>query len=297
MLEERNFGPVRFIPGPNKGRYPYCHSLYIGDAGVLIDPGSDRQRLQELRATGNLRMVWLSHWHEDHHTQLDLFPELPLWIGEHDAPPLSDLELMLDWYGLSDPGQRDFFRASMREQFHFQPRIADRLLKDGEVLDLDCVTAEVIHAPGHTAGHLAFFFREPQVLFLGDIDLTPFGPWYGDRNSSIEETMHSVAKLRQLPAKVWLTSHEKGIFLENPGALWDDYLRVIERRDEKLRNLLQNGPNMEEIVNTWIVYGRAREPREFYEFGERANMQKHLERMAHDGVLVCKDGAYSLREG
>jgi hydroxyacylglutathione hydrolase len=295
MFKEQSFGPVRFIPGPNKGRYPYCHSIFIEGAGVLIDPGSDRQRLQEMKAAGEVQMIWLTHWHEDHHTHLDLFPEVPLWIGEHDAPPLNDLELMLDWYGLTSPRHRDFFRASLREQFRFQPRQADRLLKDGELLDLGCVTVEVIHTPGHTPGHLAFLFREPQILFLGDIDLTPFGPWYGDRASSIEQTIGTVEKLREIPAKIWLTCHEKGLFMENPGALWDDYLRVIQRRDDKLLDILQSGATMDDIVNAWIVYGREREPREFYEFGEWANMQKHLDRLAQGGVIVCREGAYSLR--
>jgi hydroxyacylglutathione hydrolase len=294
MIEEQNFGPVRILPGPSKGRYPYCHSIYIEGAGVLIDPSSDRQRLQEMKDAGEVRMVWLSHWHEDHHMHLDLFPETPLWVSEHDAAPLTDLELMLDWYGLTNPLHRDFFRKSLREHFHFRPRIADRLLKDGELIDLGSVTAEVIHAPGHTPGHLAFFFREPQVLFLGDIDLTPFGPWYGDRDSSIEQTIKTVEKLRKIPAKVWLTCHEKGIFIENPGTLWDDYLQVIQRREEKLLELLQSGPTMDEIVNAWIVYGKEREPREFYEFGEWANMGKHLERLAQKGVIVCKEGAFSF---
>ena len=294
MLEERNFGPIRFMPGPGKGRYPYCHSVYIEEAGVLIDPGSDRQRLQEMKDRGEIRMIWLTHWHEDHHMHLDLFPDVPLWIGEHDAPALQDLELMLDWYSMSDPRIRDFFRASLLDQFHFRPRTADRLLKDGEVLDLGCVTAQVIHAPGHTPGHLAFYFREPQVLLLGDVDLTPFGPWYGDRDSSIEQTVSSVERLRNLPAEVWLTSHEKGVFTENPGVLWDNYLQVIRTRDGKLLELLKSGPTMEEIVNAWIVYGREREPREFFEFGERANMQKHLDRHMKEGVVLFDEGVFSL---
>ena len=45
-LEKRKFGPLKVIPGKNQGRYPYCHSIYIEEAGVLIDPGSDRERLQ-----------------------------------------------------------------------------------------------------------------------------------------------------------------------------------------------------------------------------------------------------------
>jgi hydroxyacylglutathione hydrolase len=294
MSEETSFGPLRFIPGPNKGRYPYCHSLFIEEAGVLIDPGSDRQRLQELKDLGLVRAVWLTHWHEDHHMHLDLFPDLPLWIGEYDAPALADLEVMLDWYGMSAGPIREFFRASLRDQFHVRPRAADRLLKDGEVIDLGCVKVEVIHAPGHTPGHLALYFREPQLLLLGDVDLTPFGPWYGDRDSSIDETIRSVEKLRAIPARVWLTSHEKGVFTENPGELWDGYLQVIHRREQRLLELLRSAPSMEEIVKAWIVYGREREPKEFFEFGERANIEKHLERLMKRGAVISEGGRFSL---
>jgi hypothetical protein len=29
------WGPVSVLPGKNQGRYPYCHSIYIEEAGVL----------------------------------------------------------------------------------------------------------------------------------------------------------------------------------------------------------------------------------------------------------------------
>lgn len=293
MFKEPNSSPVRLIPGPNKGRYPYCHSFFIEEAGVLIDPSSDRQQLQQMKERGEVRAIWLTHWHEDHQMHLDLFPDLPVWIGEHDAPALGGLETMLDWYGLNAGPAREFFSASLRDQFHVSPRRADRLLKDGEVIDLGCVSVEVIHAPGHTPGHLAFYFREPQVLLLGDVDLTPFGPWYGDRDSSIEETVATVERLRRIPAKIWLVSHEQGIFTENPGELWDRYLQVVRRREEKLVEFLQTGRSREEIINAWIVYGREREPKAFFEFGEWANIGKHLERLLKQGKVVKRGDRYT----
>jgi glyoxylase-like metal-dependent hydrolase (beta-lactamase superfamily II) len=75
--EERHFGPVWFIPGENRGRYPFCHSIYIEGARVLIDPASDRERLVQLRENPGVETVWLSHWHEDHFMHLDLFDGLP----------------------------------------------------------------------------------------------------------------------------------------------------------------------------------------------------------------------------
>ena len=295
-MEERKFGPVWFIPGERKGKYPYCHSLYIEDegGGILIDPSSDRERLSRLREDPGVKAVWLSHWHEDHLMHLGLFHDLPLWTSEQDAPPLADLETFLDWYAMDDSKgpHRSEFRQFMKEQFNFQPRNPDRFLEDGETLKLGSVTVEVIAAPGHTPGNLAFHFKEPGVLFLGDYDLTAFGPWYGDLYSSIEETMESIEHLRQIPAKVWITGHEDGVFEQEPGELWDQYLNVILQREERLLSLLGRPRERQEIIEAWIVYGKAREPKYFFEFGEWAIMEKHLQRLIQQGRVVHEQGRY-----
>ena len=291
-MKERHFGPITFIPGENQGKYPFCHSLYIEGAGVLMDPSSDRKRLMELRQSSNVKEIWLSHWHEDHLMHLDLFEDLPLCISEPDAPPLSDLELFLDSYGEMSKEERAYWKAVLLEQFHFRPRKPARFLENGEVIHLDRVTVEVIGAPGHSPGHTAFLFREPGVLFLADYDLSNFGPWYGDVHSSIQETIESVNYLRTVPAKVWLTSHETGVFEEEPGHLWDRYLDVITEREKKLLNLLEEPRSFAEIVGAWIVYGKPREPKAFWEFGERSLMKKHLEKLMKEGMVAEKEQRY-----
>ncbi|MCJ7784107.1 MAG: MBL fold metallo-hydrolase, partial [Desulfobacterales bacterium] len=200
-MEKQHFGPVWFIQGENRGKYPFCHSLYIEGAGVLIDPASDREALIRLRENQKVKMVWLSHWHEDHMMYLELFDDLPLWISEKDAPPLSDVEIFLDWYGMENDDYRNHWRAVLKEQFHYKPRSPTQFLRGGQTLDLGVVSVEVIPTPGHSPGHLAFFFEGLGVLFMGDYDLSKFGPWYGDTYSSIEETIDSVKYLRNIPAK------------------------------------------------------------------------------------------------
>ena len=294
-MKEHQIGPIRFLPGPKKGKYPHCHSVYIEGAGVLIDPASDREQLERLRKEEGVRMVWLTHWHEDHMTHLDLFSDLPLWIGRQDAPPLADLETFLDWYGMDQPENvhlRDIWTLIMTKQFRFAPRTPDRLLNDGELIELDDIPVRVIHSPGHTPGHLAFWFPEQEAIFLGDYDLTPFGPWYGDRYSSISQTRNSAAVLREIPAATWFTCHETGIFQGDTQALWDQYLAVIDRRTEKLMDFITTPHTMEEIINQWIVYGKPREPKDFFIFGERAIMGKHLEMLMESGDVVCEGNCY-----
>jgi glyoxylase-like metal-dependent hydrolase (beta-lactamase superfamily II) len=285
-MEERHFGPVWFIPGENKGKYPYCHSIYIEGAGILIDPASDRRRLEEIRDRHGVQAIWLSHWHEDHFMYLDLFGNVPLWISREDAPPLSDLDVLLDWYGVEKDEQRDYWRRFMLEQFHFRPRRPQGYLQGGEQIRLDGLTVDVIAAPGHTPGHLAFHFREPDVLFLGDYDLTRFGPWYGDIHSSIEQTIESIDRLKRINARVLLTSHETGVFEAPADDLWERYKRVIEAREEKLIQAVDQPKSLEEIVNLYLIYGRPREPLAFFEFCERALITKHIERLEQRGIVL-----------
>lgn len=290
-MEEKKFGPVRFIPGINRGKYPYCHSLYIEGAKILIDPASDRERLKRLRDEDGVEQVWLSHWHEDHFMDLDLFDELPLGIHPLDAPPLADVENFLDAYDIETPAFRESWRSIATDMFHYRPRIPQIALEEG-TLELGGLTVDILHTPGHTPGHLCFFFPEHGVLFLGDYDLTPFGPWYGDRDSSITETITSVRRLKKRPARTWLTCHETGIFQNQPGHLWSDYLEVIKKREGKLLELVAAPRTREEIINAWIVYRKERKPVDFYRFAEWAIIKKHLEGLMETGRVGLEDGRY-----
>lgn len=291
-MEERRFGPLRFIPGANKGKYPYCHSIFIEGAGILIDPSSDRERLAALRDRHEIRAVWLSHWHEDHFMHLDLFDDVPLGMHPADAPYLASMDSFLDGYGIEDENTRDIWKGLLKERFHFRPRRPEIHLEGHQRIALQDLTVDVVHAPGHTPGHLCFFFREPQILFLGDYDLTAFGPWYGDRQSCIDATRASVCMLRRLPACLWLTGHETGIFEAAPPELWDAYLGVIDQRRAALLAHLEAPRTMAEIVAAWIVYRRPREPLAFYRHAEQALMAKHLEELMAEGRVALDNGRY-----
>jgi glyoxylase-like metal-dependent hydrolase (beta-lactamase superfamily II) len=258
MPKEKRFGPVLFIPGENCGKYPNCHSVYVEIDKILIDPASDRERLIQLKQNPGVNAVWLTHWHEDHLMHLDLFDDVPLSVSEQDAPPLSELEVFMDSYGMNEQ-EREHWRPILKEELHFKSRRPRHFLRGGESIHLKTGAVEVIGTPGHTPGHLSFFFPGPKVLLLGDYDLTKFGPWYGDLNSSIYETIDSIKRLRNIPAKVWLTSHEAGIFEEEPGAKWDQYLAVIYEREKKTQKSVKDRSNLRancgNVYNLWQAEG------------------------------------------
>jgi len=98
--------------------------------------------------------------------------------------------------------------------------------------------------------------------------------------------------LQGLPARVWLTCHETGVFEAAPPPLWDRYLDVIRRRRADLLALLANPHSMNDIVDAWIVYKRPREPLAFYRHAEQSLMEKHLEELMAAGQVVQEGGRY-----
>jgi glyoxylase-like metal-dependent hydrolase (beta-lactamase superfamily II) len=292
-MEDRQFGRIRFVRGENGGKYPFNHSLYLwGDRSrVIIDPACSLEKLTRLKDEG-VDCVWLSHWHEDHIRYIDLFENRLLRISGRDFPPLTDINIFLDWYDIKIPQERSNWRKIMLEVFNFRPRSEANFLVDDETVDLGGLTIQVLPTPGHTPGHLSFFFPEEELLFLGDYDLTSFGPWYGDVYSDIEETIKSIHKLKAVPARRWVASHHTGLFEENPGRLWDDYENVIHERENKLLAFLEKPKTIAEICAAWLIYGRPREPKEMYEFNERVLVRKHLEYLQRQDKIILDDECY-----
>jgi len=265
---------------------------------VLIDPGSNRERLGALKEGPGVDQIWLSHYHEDHILYMDLFLDTELWMSEEDAPAMEETGTILDFYGIDDGEERGLWEKFLVEGFNYRPRkvnghFGNKVNNDGEI-DLGGVKVTVIPTPGHTPGNVSFLFEDLGILFIGDYDLLKFGPWYGDRNSSIEGTIESVNKLRNIPAKVWIPSHGKKIYDTDPGELWDGFLSVIDKRESDLLEFLGEPRTMEGIVNARIVYKKELEPKLFYDFGERALMKKHLERLMKSDV-VKEDGGRFFR--
>ena len=215
-------------------------------------------------------------------------------MPDADLTPYLGLDHLLHWYGFNDPGQAEEWRRIMICQFRYRPRHPDRTFGDGESFNFGKTRAEVVHTPGHTPGHSCFFFPREELLFLADLDLSRFGPWYGDTYSDLDAIIASVARVRRIQARYYLASHEQGLFTAPIDDLLDRYLAVVEEREQKLVECLREPRTREDIIGARIVYGRPREPKSFYDFGEWALMKKHLERMERRGEVREEDGKWRL---
>ncbi len=284
---------IRIVEGGKNGRYPYSHSLYIGDGGgFLVDAGSDPAEIERLREAEGISTVVMTHYHEDHFTYLSVLPDAEMWASAADAPALESLETLLARYGVLGTEWEGFYRKLFAGKFPFAPRKADRTVIDGEELRFGSTRAIAVVAPGHTPGHLCLLFPDDGILFLGDYDLTDFGPWYGDAPCGIDEFRRSARRLAGIGAGTCVVSHE-GPCIRGPIAdRMDAYLAVIDRREEALRDYLREPRTREEIIARRLIYGPGREG-PWFDYGEWALLSKHLEGMVARGEAVFLEGAYA----
>ena len=295
MMKETRFGNIIFVPGTDGARYPFCNSLYIDDEKkAIIDPASDETYLRKLAGEGCVDIIINSHYHEDHIAFNYLFPEAELYVHEAIGACFRSYTSFLDYCGVLDSEHRTEWDDLFLNKFHFQERTPSLEFADGELLTFGNTNMRVIHTPGHTAGHCSFHFPDQGILFLGDLDLSRFGPWYGDTVSDIDETIQSMRRLLEIPTDIYITSHETGIIRGDITERVEKYLNVITKREERLLEFLEEPRTVDEIVERWIIFKRELQPRYFFEFAERGMIIKHLERLIRDGKIESKEGKFHL---
>ena len=208
-LEELKIGNVTVLFGERGGKYPDGNTLLVrgGEESAIIDPALGLvARRDHLPAVDR---VINSHCHEDHIAGNFLFRDLPLHLHELDLHGIQSLDGLMDIYGYPEPMYTPWRKACV-ERFHFEPRPDALAYRDGDVFDLGGVRIRVIHAPGHTRGHCVLHIEPDDVLYLADVDLSSFGPYYGDAWSSLEEFEATLAQLRGFDARYYATFHHIG---------------------------------------------------------------------------------------
>ncbi len=220
-------------------------------------------------------------------------------VYTHDA----DLPAIQSWAGCEaafgyDEKTWNAQKQYMLDKFNFVTRPDAIGYEDNAVWDLGGgVTIRAIHMPGHTAGHCVLLVEPVGLAFLGDIELSGFGPYYGDRTSSLTDMRCTLKRLPSLPATIWVTSHHRGVYTDRASMLQDlkAFESKMELREQKLLNLLRGRQRtLEELAAHRVLW-----PDGFDAFWvdatERNTIAQHLNELIAGGKVRVNDaGAYSL---
>jgi ribonuclease/clavin/mitogillin len=283
---------IFYIPGENNSRFPYCACLYLKgrDMRVLIDVGMGTDHLAPVKNWG-IDILILSHCHIDHRLTCKEIPDVPVWCHKVEIPFLSDRNLFYSAIGLNRSGL-DLAAGPNFSHDIFGIKV-DHHLFDGQRIDLGGLTLEVIHTPGHTPGHLAFYIPEADLLFAADVDLTPFGPFYGHDFADIEEFLKSIEKLRQLRAKIVTTGHAgpfKGQVIEK----FDAYEEIVYRRDRLVLEQLTQLMTIEDFRGRNLIFRNYPDFPDLIRWFEIVHIEKHLERLKAMGKVRCEDDKWMV---
>lgn len=92
-----------------------------------------------------------------------------------------------------------------------------------------------------------FFDRAHGILFSADIDLTSFGPWYGNWTSDVDDMIDSITKIIKLKPEIILSSH-KGLIQNNVTAKLKQYLQRIYENENRILEVLAQPTNIDQLT-------------------------------------------------
>jgi glyoxylase-like metal-dependent hydrolase (beta-lactamase superfamily II) len=281
-------GGIEFIPGRRGGRYPHCNSLLCNSGGrALIDPASNKRLLRQLAAEG-VEKVLLSHYHSDHLRDLKEMSRSAALVHAVERSAVETFRADLIWFPDEIKDETWMRRKALEVGGWGWPIAAT--FEDGDVLMLGDTRARVVHTPGHTPGHCCFWFPEERVLFTADIDLTPFGPWYGNAASDIDLSLASIRRLAEFEPEFTVTGHETGIVRGDIRPQLYAYAAVVETRHARVLEAIREPRTLSEVTAQAIIYGPFYSPTNSYRDQEWRMIRHHLHRAVRRGEAEELEG-------
>lgn len=278
-------------------QYPYCTCLWIEDElNCLVDSSPTEEELYHLHGK-TVSLIINSHGHIDHNRANCLFPHARVLLHQSNHPLVESEEGYLTAFGfdrlLDEAGQRMYLQGP-----NYRPRPANGILEDGQVICVGDTVLQVIHLPGHIYGHCGFIFPKEGFIYTGDIDLSTFGPWYGNITSDVDDFINSIETLIKMESEMIISSHGTKPVTSGIKSRLIRYRDTIYQREQEIVKLLYRGKNtIEEISAELPIYKRLLEPRQIFYLYEGVMDWKHLQRLERHGRVERRGNKYFLKHG
>lgn len=252
-------------PGPMTGRGNNTY-LIVGSNGeaALIDAGVGEPRhlaeigRQLVAARGSLACVLVTHGHADHAAGAAAIAAVHPRASFAKFPwPEEDGRFGVVWQELADE---------------------DRIAIGEHGL-------AVLHTPGHSPDHVAFWHEPSRTAFTGDLVVQGSSVMiHASRGGSLAAYLAALERLRALDARVLLPAH--GPAMTEPRAVLDGYLEHRRMREAQVVAALSAGHSTVQAIAETIYDGLG----PALMAAARENVRAHLDKLAAEGRAAEHDG-------
>ena len=280
---------VTLIVGEKRGRFPFSNSLLIKRSRekILVDLGLGYSHLSVLEG---IDAVIITHYHPDHISLIGwASPRAKIY-----APVLDTVFSTL---------------ASLAKRF--APMVWEKWVEMARAMGLpeklpetkpydfseEVLGVQTLHLPGHLQSHHGVLVED--CLYGSDVDLTGFGPWYGNPEASLYQFLNDIVFLASLRPKRYCSSHKEKVF--EGREVYEELAKYATKPLENALKMLDairavGEASPRDLAGRGIVYPRIPQLyRDLYLYFEESIIRKTLEYLEHAGLVERKTtGRYVL---
>ena len=257
-------------PNANVMTGPGTNCYLVGERDLaVIDPGPDDpvhiKAIVEAGA-GRIRWILLTHTHADHApAAMALSVVTGARIAGHPAPPAAPHNANITF---------------------------DRVLTDGELVQLDGCALRAIYTPGHASNHICYLLDPTRMLFSGDHVVQGFTVVIAPPDGNMRQYLQSLERLAAMDIAILAPGH--GYLI---GDAADEMRRLIAHRlarEDKVRKAIV-AVGGSATAQSLLPRVYADVPVAIHPLAARS-LQAHLEKLLEDGELNYNSENWTLSQ-
>jgi|TARA_B110000881_G_scaffold200665_1_gene199195 glyoxylase-like metal-dependent hydrolase (beta-lactamase superfamily II) len=246
---------------------PGTNTYLVGNNNVtVVDPGPalDSHIEAIVKASDSIKQIIVTHTHPDHSPGVKLLQEAI------DVPA----------YGLITDTTKDQDKT-------FSP---EKLLSDGDVLEEEEYSIEVIHTPGHASNHLCYLLKEEGLIFTGDHIMNGSTVVISPPDGNMKHYIQSLEKLKNYDLKTIAPGH--GELMKDPQLVAEWIIKHRLEREKKVSDALREAGEgtPDSLVNK--VYDDV--DSSLFPIA-KWSLQAHLLKLADDGVVTMEKDSFTWK--